>query len=115
MSKILLTTLLIILIISISSPVFAQETSTIKKISNKLVRGVINTITGWVEIPKNIYEIGSETGNPINGLLYGAQKGIGMSIVRTGTGLYDIVSFAFPWPEDYNTLIQPEFIYNEGD
>ena len=66
----------------------------------KLSRGLANILTGWVEIPKNIYNTSIES-NPLIGLTVGVAKGIGMSIVRTGAGVYELITFPFPLPEDY--------------
>ncbi|PIU39970.1 MAG: exosortase system-associated protein, TIGR04073 family, partial [Candidatus Omnitrophica bacterium CG07_land_8_20_14_0_80_50_8] len=58
---------------------FAQDPFT------KLGRGVANTLTGWVELPKNIYKTNVDE-NAFAGLTLGVAKGAGMTIVRTGAG-----------------------------
>ena len=40
-------------------------------------------------------------------------KGIGMTIVRTGAGIYEVVTFPFPIPEDYGPVLEPEFVFSE--
>ena len=78
----------------------------------KLGRGVANIITGWVEIPKNVYET-SQDENILMGLTIGLAKGLGMSVIRTGAGIYDAVTFPFPIPQDYEPLLEPEYVLGE--
>jgi len=37
-------------------------------------------------------------------------KGVGMTIVRTGAGVYETVTFPFPIPEGYTPVIEPEYV-----
>ncbi|MBI4432144.1 MAG: exosortase system-associated protein, TIGR04073 family [Candidatus Omnitrophica bacterium] len=83
---------------------FAQDALT------KLGRGVANTLTGWVELPKNIYSTSRES-NALTGMTLGVAKGAGMTIVRTGAGIYEIATFPFPLPEDYKPILEPEYVF----
>lgn len=76
----------------------------------KLGRGVANTLTGWVELPKNIYNVSVEE-NALAGVTLGLAKGAGMTIVRTGAGLYEIATFPFPLPQDYKPILEPEYVF----
>ena len=76
----------------------------------KLGRGVANTLTGWVELPKNVYNTSRED-NPLAGLTLGLAKGIGMTLVRTGAGIYEAVTFPIPVPEDYKPILEPEYVF----
>jgi putative exosortase-associated protein (TIGR04073 family) len=76
----------------------------------KLGRGVANTLTGWVELPKNVYSTSVED-NAFAGMTLGLAKGAGMSIVRTGAGIYEIATFPFPLPEDYKPILEPEYVF----
>ncbi len=91
-------------VLLVSAVCFAQDPFT------KLGRGVANTLTGWVELPKNIYNTSVED-NAFSGLTLGLARGVGMSIVRTGGGLYEIVTFPFPLPQDYQPILQPEYVF----
>ena len=88
----------------LASPCYAQDAFT------KLGRGVANTLTGWVEIPKNIYATSVEK-NAFAGMTLGAAKGIGMTIVRTGAGVFEVVTFPFPIPAGYKPILDPEFVF----
>jgi len=91
-----------------AAPCFAQG-DVIEKMGRKLGRGIVNMATGWIEIPKTIYDVSVET-NPFTGVTYGALKGAGMTVVRTGAGVYDVVTFLFPAPADYMPIFDPEFV-----
>jgi len=78
----------------------------------KLIRGLANVLTGWVELPKNIYESSVED-NIFTGLTIGLAKGVGMTIVRTGAGIYETITFPFPIPEDYEPVLEPEYVFSE--
>ncbi len=78
--------------------------------TNKLGRGIANVLTGWMELPKNVYETSVEE-NAFSGLTVGLAKGVGMTIVRTGAGIYETVTFPFPIPENYLPVLEPEFVF----
>jgi putative exosortase-associated protein (TIGR04073 family) len=104
-SKKSITLLLIVLFLgTCATTCFAQDAFT------KLGRGVANTLTGWVELPKNIYSTSVEE-NAFAGLTVGTLKGAGMTIVRTGAGIYEIATFPFPLPDDYKPILEPEYVF----
>lgn len=76
---------------------------------NKATRGGVNFATGWLEIPNQIVECRSQ-GRPL-WLLNGVVFGLGMMVVRTMMGVYDVVTFPFgPYDRpvlDPETLIFP--------
>lgn len=93
-----------LMILNIATASYAQD------MGKKLYRGVANIVTGWVELPKNIYDTSVED-NPLSGITIGLAKGVGMTIVRTGAGVYETVTFPFPIPEGYNPVLEPEFVF----
>jgi len=86
-----------------------RERKDVSLMLRKLSRGVVNVVTGWVEVPKNI-AIRWKDSDPFSGVLWGSAEGIVWGFARTVGGFYEIVSFPFPYPEDYAPLIEPEFI-----
>ena len=94
----IITCILVLCVAAIALPVFAEEGSVIEKMGKKLGRGIVNIVTGWVELPMNIYDTSVTTNNPLMGITYGTIKGLGMAVVRTGAGAYDTVTFLFPMP-----------------
>lgn len=111
--KVTAISFLILCIAAVALPAFAQEGSVVEKIGKKLGRGIVNVATGWVELPKNIYDTSVETNNPLMGITYGTLKGVGMAVVRTGAGAYDVTTFLFPIPADYKPILEPEFVFEE--
>ena len=95
---------LMVLMLSTASVCYAGDAFT------KLGRGVANTLTGWVELPKNVYSTSVES-NVLSGLTLGLAKGAGMTIVRMGSGIYEIATFPFPLPEDYKPILEPEYVF----
>ena len=106
MRKGIIIFLSLVVVFSLATNCFAQDPA------KKLYRGVANILTGWVELPKNIYDTSVED-NLFSGLTIGLAKGVGMAIVRTGAGVYETVTFLFPIPEDYAPVLEPEFVFNE--
>lgn len=96
--------LAIFMVLNIAALSYAQDPA------KKIGRGLANILTGWVELPKNIYDTSVED-NPLSGLTIGLAKGVGMTIVRTGAGVYETVTFPFPIPEGYTPVLEPEFIW----
>ena len=94
----------VVLFLLSSTVCFAQDPMT------KLGRGVANSLTGWAELPKNVYDTSVQE-NAFVGATLGLARGVGMAIVRTGAGLLEVVSFPFPAPEDYKPILEPEYVF----
>jgi putative exosortase-associated protein (TIGR04073 family) len=91
------------MILNIASVVNAQD------MGRKLYRGVVNTVSGWVEIPKNVYvtTMKHEFGY---GFIIGLPQGFLMAAARTAAGVYDTLTFPIPFPKDYKPVLEPEFV-----
>ena len=76
----------------------------------KLIRGITNTLTGWVEIPKRMHET-TRTSGAMAGFTYGLLRGIGYGFVRTLGGAYEVVTFPFPAPPGYQPVMRPAYIF----
>ena len=83
---------------------------------HKLERGLINFVTGPLEIPKEIrahWIKGSEkTYHIIAWIFCGFIKGAVMAGARMTSGAYDIVSFPINAPKDYEPLLKPEYVFD---
>jgi putative exosortase-associated protein (TIGR04073 family) len=101
--KITVAVVIALMITVITSACYAQD------MTRKLGRGVGNVLTGWIELPKNIYDTSVES-NVFAGLTLGTVKGIGKTVMRTAVGAYETATFPFPVPEDYQPIIEPEFV-----
>ena len=76
----------------------------------KLGRGIANALTGWIEIPKSVYRTSAEQG-PFVGLTRGLANGAGVAVERTGAGFYDAATFPVPAPANYESPIDPEYVF----
>jgi putative exosortase-associated protein (TIGR04073 family) len=77
---------------------------------SKLTRGLVNLLTGWVEIPKRAHETTQASG-PGAGFTYGLLRGLGHAFVRTAGGAYEAATFPFPAPSGYRPIIQPPYVF----
>lgn len=91
-------------------PAVAEQPSVLKQIGTKLVRGLANLTTGVGEIPKQIYLVWKREGW-VQGTVRGPLEGLGMFIVRTAAGAYDVVTFPIPLPSDYQPVLLPDYVW----
>ena len=94
----------VVFLLATTTACFAQDAF------SKLGRGVANTLTGWVELPKNVYNTSVEE-NAFTGMTLGLAKGAGMTLVRMGAGIFEVATFPFPVPEDYKPVLEPEYVF----
>ncbi|MCD6460150.1 exosortase system-associated protein, TIGR04073 family [bacterium] len=77
-----------------------------KNAGEKLVRGTFNVWTGQYDFFDNVHNDLYYKG-PL-GLFTGVAKGIGAMTVRMVGGVYDILTFWIPIPENYDPVVKPE-------
>lgn len=92
------------LFLSFVLPAFANEPK------DKLSRGVANVLSAVLEVPQNIDIEWKLSKNAAVGMFTGLFKGLFWGVSRCASGLWDIVTFPFPKPADYNSVIQPEYV-----
>lgn len=80
--------------------------------ANKLVRGVANVGTGWIEFPKQIYITFKEDG-VAKGMTVGPLKGLGMTVVRTVVGAGEALTFFISSPGFYDPYFDPAFVWQK--
>ncbi|MBI3320237.1 MAG: exosortase system-associated protein, TIGR04073 family, partial [Candidatus Omnitrophica bacterium] len=49
------------------------------------------------------------------GLTWGVLRGMGHGFVRTVGGLYEVVTFLFPAPPDYQPIMRPRYVFTCED
>jgi putative exosortase-associated protein (TIGR04073 family) len=80
--------------------------------SYKLIRGVTNMVTSPGEIPKQIIVTTRDRGaiGPVLGLF----KGIGMTVMRAGLGVWETAFFMFPnsLDGDFSPILKPEYVWD---
>jgi putative exosortase-associated protein (TIGR04073 family) len=90
----------------------ASPQDIVEGMATKGVRGAANIVTGWVEIPKQIYVTGTDTGW-LRGAIIGPLKGIGMTVVRTVSGAGELLTFFIAYPGFYDPWIEPRFVWQK--
>ena len=70
----------------------------------KLARGTGNTLGGWLEIPLNIQQRYATT-DTATSILSGAALGLIKGVVRTGVGLYEVVTCWLPYPPRFAPIL----------
>ena len=79
---------------------------------DKLTRGIANALSGGLEVPKNIDEEWKASKNAAVGIFAGLFKGICWGMARTFSGLWDVLTFPFPLPKDYDSVVLPEYLWS---
>ncbi len=96
----------------------SNENSSPQKIvdamANKAARGMANVTTGWLEFPKQIYLTYNEEG-AAKGILVGPLKGLGMTLVRTFSGVGELVTFFVAYPGFYDPYFEPAFVWQKEE
>lgn len=104
MKRIMIGLLTTLIMISMVSPVFAENAG------DKLGRGGINLFTGWLEVPKQIGDTSHES-NVFIGITGGTLKGIGYGAARMATGAFDAITF--PIPPYGKPIMEPKYVFSE--
>ncbi|MCB1948403.1 MAG: exosortase system-associated protein, TIGR04073 family [Burkholderiales bacterium] len=76
--------------------------------SEKFVTGIVNTATGFVELPKNII-LTTQRDSIVHGMTIGLVSGIMHTVGRTVIGVFDVATFLIPTPPS----IQPPFVWQD--
>ena len=107
-----------------SGATFAQADTEefVTGMGNKIVRGVVNTFTGWIEFPEQIIKgydrgfMGNED-QKLLGAVVGIFSGIGHSAGRTLSGVSDLAGFWAADPESNEGIgipLDAEYAWEEG-
>ncbi len=107
MRKITVSFIIFTFILSLLTPELFAQTPI-----RKLGRGLANTITGFLELPAGVVDAAEEEGY-IAAVTYGVVKGLSLSVLRTGVGVYETVTFLIPLPWGYEPILEPEFMMGD--
>ncbi|MDD5439352.1 MAG: exosortase system-associated protein, TIGR04073 family [Candidatus Omnitrophica bacterium] len=113
MKKIVTAVIIVCMVFCLAQAGYAEDSAKQDSLK-KLTRGAINVLTGWVELPKTMNEVSVDQ-NLLTGLTVGFGKGLGMLVMRTAAGLYEVATFPFPFPEDYAPVIEPESVFTKEE
>jgi putative exosortase-associated protein (TIGR04073 family) len=102
----------IVLILIFSAAAYAETTMKTQNAATKLLRGAVNLLCGWLEVPKQIFMTTADK-NLYMGLTYGFVIGIYDAFARTGLGLFETVTC--PLPPYNKVFIEPEYIFEDWE
>jgi len=107
----MLPALLLVLLLTAPLAAFADQQPEMiaEKMAVKFTRGVANTFTCIVELPKQSILTVQEMGAP--GYVVGPLKGLGMTLYRGLIGLAEAVFFLVPQPGYYDPMIDPPYVW----
>ncbi len=108
MKKIVILLILFFLVLALGN----GESRAADNPGEKLARGVVNVVSAPIEIAKKIdQEWKSKKEQPAAlGVFSGFFKGLAATLARMGSGAWDIATFPFKVPNDYDPLVKPEFV-----
>ncbi|MCA9395704.1 MAG: exosortase system-associated protein, TIGR04073 family [Candidatus Omnitrophica bacterium] len=98
----------VILVTLSMNPVLCYADQQIKRTqTQKLDRGLNNTLFGWKELPAEIDNYSRER-DWFEAMTTGVAEGFGRGFTRTGIGIAEVASFPFESTENNEPLIRPE-------
>jgi len=77
---------------------------------NKFGRGLANTATGWIELPKNVVNTSNQSNVGV-GITWGLVKGVLYTVGRTAVGAVELVTFFVPNDE----FVHPTYAWKDFD
>ena len=94
------------------------EASVVEKMdSNKALekfsRGVTNVVTSPGEFVNQVPPAMEQIPDYLTGFIMSLGRGLGYTLLRAGSGIYDIATFPFPGKTNYKPIMQPETIANK--
>jgi len=109
MKRALLIAFIAALIISETGAAYAAETPAFRKFR----RGFCNLFTFHMEVGHQMAEEGKK-GGPGQAATMGLVKGLGAAGLRALAGVYEVLTFPFPFPDKYEPVLKdPEFFWTE--
>ena len=82
--------------------------------TRKLGRGICNMVTAPLELIRTPHLVTQQEGG-LAGATVGMIQGVGAVVIRELAGAIEIASFFLPFPNGFNPILKPEFVYANGD
>ena len=112
--KVLFVCLIAFAMVSSAATSFAAENNA----GTKAYRGLVNVLTGWMEVPVGI-DTAAKEDNWLAGVSVGVCKGAVAAFGRTFAGALELVTFPFPSiignPTDYEPIVEPEYVWEKWE
>jgi putative exosortase-associated protein (TIGR04073 family) len=91
---------------------YNKDDSNGTKIMKKLGRGLLNSVTCWMELPLAWVDYADQR-DPFTAVVFGTADGIVKSVDRAAGGVYETVFFAVPSPRYYKPVLDPETLFDD--
>jgi len=98
-------TLLLLIVCSLG---YAAEQEKKSSLDNAFLRGTINVLTSWLEVPRELCYENSKL--PVLGTIPGAVKGVSFTFLRTFAGVVDILSMGYSGDGIYDEFV-PKYVW----
>ncbi|MFA5689575.1 MAG: exosortase system-associated protein, TIGR04073 family [Kiritimatiellales bacterium] len=85
----------------------------VQDMSSKLNRGIVNILTGWCEIPRQMMITGKEKSGWLV-IPVGIPAGAIMTVVRTATGVFETGLFFVPIDDSYGPILDPGYVWQKS-
>lgn len=90
-----------------------QQEMNSNKALTKFSRGVTNVATSPAEFLNQIPPAMEQSPDYLTGFIVSLGRGLGYTLRRAGSGLYDLATFPFPGKTKYGPIMQPETILTQ--
>jgi len=81
--------------------------------TDKLVRGVGNVLSCWLEVPQTMGEEWAASKNAFVGCVAGFFKGAALAGARLFSGCWDILTFPVAAPRNYEPFFKPDYVFDK--
>ena len=105
-----------LLVLSMATPVWAAEASPtyMNGTCQKLGRGIANIATCPLELIRTPALVGRQDG-AIAAMTVGLLQGAWRTLQRGAVGIFEVVTFYAEIPNDFQPIMQPEFVWAHGN
>jgi len=99
---------LLALLLAAGAPLAMADDGYGSQVGSKFARGLANTTTGWIELPKDMINT-SKDSNILVGMTWGILKGVLDTVGRTAVGALELATFFVPSDE----FVHPTYVWSD--
>ena len=110
MKKILTVLMVLCMVagVAVAEEAKPEYKDTMDKMAVNMGRGVVNMLTGWLEVPRGLWYEGSR--NPYYGTIVGSLNGAFLAVARTVGGAADFATLGMTGPGIYSEGF-PQYVW----
>ncbi len=109
--------LCVCMLLGTSPASYAATHTEIDGVQKKIVRGFVNVLTGWLEVPMQMFKGYQDDENKISGITGGFFRGLFYGTGRTAWGVVELCGFWTAAPEDnigVGLSLDDDYAWQEG-